>query len=79
MHQVSEGMADLRIDFREQRSGIVEELERHDYEYTFRIEQLQTGDYWIGERIIIERKRLYDFLDSIKTRRIFQQGYRMAE
>ncbi len=79
MHQVNEGMADLRIDFREQRSGIVEELERHDYEYTFRIEQLQTGDYWIGERIIIERKRLYDFLDSIKTGRIFQQGYRMAE
>ncbi len=79
MQQVSEGIADLRIDFREQRSGIADELERLDSEYTFRIEQLQTGDYWIGDRIIIERKRLDDFLNSIKTGRIFQQGYRMAE
>ena len=79
MRQVIEGMADLRIDFREQRSGIAEELERLDSEYTFRIEQLQTGDYWIGDRIIIERKTLNDFLDSIKTGRIFHQGYRMAE
>ena len=79
MQQVREGIADLRIDFREQRSGIADELERLDSEYTFRIEQLQTGDYWIGDRIIIERKRLDDFLNSIKTGRIFQQGYRMAE
>ena len=79
MRRVYEGNVDLRIDFREQRSGIVEELEKISCEFTFRIEQLQTGDYWIGDHIIIERKRLDDFLSSIKTGRIFQQGYRMAQ
>ena len=78
MHRVYEGNVDLRIDFREQRSGIIEELERFANDFTFSLEQLETGDYWIGDRIIIERKTLTDFLDSIKTGRIFQQGYRMA-
>ena len=79
MRQVIEGNVDLRIDFREQRSGIIEELEKISGEFTFRIEQLETGDYWIGDRIIIERKTLNDFLASLKTGRIFQQGYRMAQ
>jgi len=79
MQRVYGGNVDLWIDFREQRSGIADELERLDSGYTFRIEQLQTGDYRIGDHIIIERKTITDFLDSIKTGRIFQQGYRMAE
>lgn len=79
MRLISEGNADLRIDFREQRSGIVEELEKITGEFTFRIEQLLTGDYWIGDRIIIERKTLDDFMVSIKTGRIFRQGYRMSQ
>jgi DNA excision repair protein ERCC-4 len=79
MHRVYGETIDLRIDFREQRSGIVEELERLDTEYTFQIEQLPTGDYWIGDRIIIERKTLFDFMVSIKTGRVFQQGYSMAQ
>ena len=79
MRQVIEGNVDLRIDFREQRSGIVEELEKISGEFTFQIAQLETGDYWIGDRIVVERKTLSDFLNSIKTGRIFQQGYRMAQ
>ena len=79
MRRVNDESVNLIIDFREQTSGIVEELESLDSEYTFRVEQLQTGDYWIGDHIIIERKTLNDFMVSIKTGRIFQQGYRMAE
>jgi len=79
MYKVYGGNVDLRIDFREQRSGIVEELEKVTGKFTFRIEHLITGDYWINDRIIIERKTLNDFMVSIKTGRIFQQGYRMVQ
>jgi ERCC4-type nuclease len=40
---------------------------------------LTTGDYLVGNKIIVERKTLNDFLESIKTGRIFQQAYRMAQ
>ena len=79
MRRVDGGNVDLRIDFREQRSGIIEELEHFANDFTFGLEQLETGDYWIGDHIIIERKTLTDFMVSIKTGRIFQQGYRMAQ
>ncbi len=69
----------IRIDFREQRSGITDELEKLSGAFTFEIGALSTGDYWIGDQIIIERKTLPDFLESIKTGRIFQQAYRMTQ
>ena len=69
----------IRIDFREQRSGITDELEKLSGAFTFEIGALPTGDYWIGDQIIVERKTLPDFLDSIKTGRIFQQAYRMTQ
>jgi len=40
---------------------------------------LSAGDYWIGDKIIVERKTLSDFLISIKSGRIFQQAYRIAQ
>ena len=69
----------LSIDFREQRSGIVEEIKKLAGQISFEIKALPTGDYWIGDKIIIERKTISDFLNSIKTGRIFQQAYRMAQ
>ena len=33
----------------------------------------------VGDKIIVERKTLNDFLTSIKTGRIFQQAYRIAQ
>lgn len=70
---------DLKIDFREQRSGIAEELGKLPESLTFEITTLITGDYLIRDKIIIERKTLSDFLISIKNGRIFQQAYRMAK
>ncbi|MGM0532629.1 MAG: ERCC4 domain-containing protein [Bacteroidota bacterium] len=68
----------LQIDFREKNSGILEAL--NHYAGLFHVEtcQLKTGDYLLNNQIIIERKRLPDFIDSIKTGRLFQQTYRMV-
>jgi DNA excision repair protein ERCC-4 len=69
----------LRIDFREQRSGILEELEKKSDHFTFGLCTLSTGDYWIGDRIIVERKTVTDLMDSIKSGRVFDQAYRMRQ
>lgn len=79
MNQKDEKKVDLKIDFREQRSGIVEELQKLNDQLTIEVYTLQTGDYLIGDKIIVERKTLSDFLTSIKNGRIFQQAYRMAQ
>lgn len=71
--------ADLKIDFREQRSGIVSELEKLANRPTFELCTLPTGDYLIGDKIIVERKTLNDFLGSIKDGRIFRQAYRIVQ
>lgn len=79
MNQPIEKKVDLKIDFREQRSGIVEELSKHNNQLTIEVCALQTGDYLIGDKIIVERKTLSDFLTSIKNGRVFQQAYCMAQ
>jgi len=79
MRQINGVKVDLKIDFREQRSGIIEELMKCNGQLTYEVDALPVGDYWIGDRIILERKTIVDFLDSIKTGRIFHQAYRIAE
>lgn len=79
MNQPIEKKVDLKIDFREQRSGVVEELRKINDLLTIEVCTLQTGDYLVGDKIIVERKTLSDFLTSIKNGRIFQQAYRMAQ
>jgi len=68
----------LKIDYREQRSGIVCEIEKISNRINCEIMRLPIGDYQIDNNIIIERKTITDFLSSIKNGRIFQQGYKMA-
>lgn len=46
----------LSIDFREQRSSIIEEIKKLTGQISFEINALPTGDYWIGDSIIVERK-----------------------
>lgn len=69
----------LKIDFREISSGILDAItninNRLDYEFCF----LETGDYQVCDKIIVERKTLSDFLESIKNGRLFQQAYRMSQ
>ena len=78
MNQPNGKKGTLKIDFREQRSGIVGEIEKLTDQLTIEMDTLPTGDYKIGDKIIIERKTLSDFLTSIKNGRIFQQAYRIA-
>lgn len=78
MNLADEKKFDLKIDFREQRSGIVGEIEKLTDQLTIEMSMLSAGDYWIGDNIIVERKTLNDFLISIKDGRIFQQAYRIA-
>lgn len=79
MRLEDEKKVDLKIDFREKRSGILEEIEKYSDHFTFEMVSLPTGDYWIGDKIIIERKTLSDFLTSIKNGRIFQQAYSITQ
>lgn len=79
MKDLNEKKVDLKIDFREQRSGIVSEIEKLTDKLAVELCTLPTGDYMVGDKIIVERKTLNDFLTSIKTGRIFQQAYRIAQ
>lgn len=79
MNQPNEKKIDLKIDFREQASSIIEEIGKITDQLTIEICTLQTGDYLIEDKIIVERKTLSDFLVSIKNGRIFQQAYRIAQ
>jgi DNA excision repair protein ERCC-4 len=79
MNQPIEKKVSLKIDFREQRSGIVGEIEKLTDQITYEMGTLSTGDYIIGNKIIVERKTLGDFLSSIKSGRIFQQAYHLAQ
>jgi ERCC4-type nuclease len=78
--KISQGLKPiLKIDFREQRSGILNEISSINTQIEYELCNLATGDYILGDKIMVERKTLIDFLESIKTGRIFQQAYRMAQ
>jgi len=79
MYQPNKGKVNLKIDFREQRSGVVEEIGKLADKISFELVTLPVGDYLLEDKIIVERKTLSDFLVSIKNGRIFQQAYRVAQ
>ncbi len=64
-------MARILVDRREKKSSIPELLEREGVKVIFG--NLPVGDYVLSERIIAERKSLYDFATSVKNKRIFRQ------
>ncbi|MCR6722398.1 MAG: hypothetical protein NVV59_19380 [Chitinophagaceae bacterium] len=61
----------IKVDHREQHSGLPELLKQQELTVQFRM--LDAGDYIIGERFIIERKTAADFLRSIFDGRLFEQ------
>ncbi len=60
------------LDHRECRSSFAVALKRFGVNYS--IENLETGDFQIGDRIIIERKTIRDLIDSIIDGRFIQQA-----
>ncbi|MEJ2610479.1 MAG: ERCC4 domain-containing protein [Candidatus Thiodiazotropha sp.] len=64
------------IDDREVRSGIVDHLRSIDGVST-NIKHLTIGDYIVNGQLLIERKTLLDFAESIKDGRLFHQTIRL--
>ncbi|HDD33614.1 MAG TPA: hypothetical protein ENG30_00525 [Thermofilaceae archaeon] len=67
----------LLVDFRERASRVVRELKKLGVVLKF--ENLDVGDYVIGNTIGIERKTCNDFLSSIVDKRLFEQARYLSQ
>ncbi len=64
----------IYVDTREFRSDVVKYLSEN---YSIVAKQFEVGDYIISDRIAIERKKVEDFLESLKDGRLFSQMVEM--
>jgi ERCC4-related helicase len=58
-------------DHREKASGVLKEL--LDLDIVTPLQQLEVGDYLLSDRVVVEYKRVPDFVDSIIDGRLLQQ------
>ena len=74
--RASSGGATIRIvvDDRESRIASVGALLAQMEGVTVTVKILQTGDYFIEEKAVLERKRVPDFLESLFQGRLFPQA-----
>ncbi len=70
-----EDKTELYVDTREFRSDVVKHLSE---KYRIVPRQLEIGDYLISDRMIVERKRVDNFLESLKDGRLFSQILEMS-
>jgi ERCC4-type nuclease len=63
------------VDDRECASGICAELDALRVPY--RVARVAVGDYLVNNTVIVERKTVADFLESLKDMRLFDQVARM--
>ncbi len=68
--------ATVTADDRELNSAVVARLKALGADV--RIERLETGDFRIGERILVERKTVRDFVDSLVDGRLLEQASRLV-
>jgi len=66
----------IKIDFREKSSGIGELLSSK-YGIVVQMDTLPVGDYIIEDEIVVERKTVPDFAQSIIDGRLFRQAQKM--
>jgi ERCC4-related helicase len=62
---------DILVDDRETQSKVVEHLSTLGARIS--IERLSSGDYQVGDRVVVERKSARDFVDSLVERDLFGQ------
>jgi len=74
---MNKGSLQITTDFREQQSGIPELLVQKGIDVN--ISNIKTGDYLIGNELIVERKSAGDFVLSLLTGRLFKQCSRLAK
>ena len=67
----------ITIDDRETSSRVAEHL--HELGASITLERLEFGDYAIGDRILVERKTVQDFMDTLIERDLFGQIRAMAD
>jgi Fanconi anemia group M protein len=69
-----DGTVELVVDQRELDSGIARDLSRREG-VTTRLETLEVGDYVLSDRVVVERKSVEDFLDTLVggDRSMFEQ------
>jgi len=63
------------VDDRERASGICAELDALHVPY--RVARMAVGDYLVNNTVVVERKTVADFLESLKDMRLFDQVARM--
>ncbi len=61
----------ITADHREKASGVLKELVQLGV--TLQLEQLEVGDYHLSDRVVVEYKRVPDFVDSIIDGRLLSQ------
>ncbi len=65
------------VDDRETSSRVVVRL--HELGASIALQRLELGDYAIGDRILVERKTVRDFMDTLVERDLFGQIRSMAD
>lgn len=68
----------IRVDDREARGSGVAALLREVEGVAVDVKWLRTGDYLIEGKAVLERKRVPDFLESLRQGRLFSQASRLA-
>jgi len=66
----------ITADDRELNSAVIARLRALGSDVV--IERLKTGDFCIGERILVERKTVRDFVDSLVDGRLLEQASRLV-
>jgi hypothetical protein len=61
------------VDDREGRSGLAAAIAARGRDVT--VARLDVGDVAIGDRVLVERKSIADFVASVVDRRLFDQAY----
>ena len=74
--EFSDDRPEIVVDDRETSSRVVERLSDLGAKITIR--RLESGDYAIGDRILVERKRARDFVDTLVDRDLFGQLRELA-
>ena len=64
-------------DFREVPSGIIDKLKLKNVELS--IASLSSGDYFINNQLMVERKSAEDFIQSIFDNRLFDQCHQLRK
>ena len=66
----------IYVDTREQQSSVLEELAAKNA--LIKVQQLEVGDYVLTDQIVVERKTVEDFLNSMLDGRLFDQCLKMS-